>query len=119
MTNLRTVHRVCPFCEATCGLAITVEGDQIRTVRGDPDDPFSRGFLCPKAAQTRGVTTGQTASRSGWLVVASRAGPFTAPLMNSDTHAVESRVSVHDFHTTIMHLLGLNHEELVYNHHGL
>ncbi|HKA15419.1 MAG TPA: molybdopterin-dependent oxidoreductase [Myxococcota bacterium] len=49
MTNLRTVHRVCPFCEATCGLAITVEGDQIRTVRGDPDDPFSRGFLCPKA----------------------------------------------------------------------
>src|SRR5262249_45753031 len=49
MTNLRTVHRVCPFCEATCGLAITVEGARIRTVRGDPDDPFSRGFLCPKA----------------------------------------------------------------------
>jgi hypothetical protein len=28
-------------------------------------------------------------------------------------------VSVHDFHATILHLLGLNHEELVYNHHGL
>ena len=49
MAELRTVHRVCPFCEATCGLAITVEGDQIRSVRSDPDDPFSKGFVCPKA----------------------------------------------------------------------
>jgi uncharacterized protein DUF1501 len=34
-------------------------------------------------------------------------------------HSVENRVSVHDFHATILHLLGLNHEELVYDHHGL
>ena len=34
-------------------------------------------------------------------------------------HAVENRVSVHDFHATILHLLGLNHEELVYDQHGL
>ena len=49
MTNRRTAHRVCPFCEATCGLAITVEDDQIVSVRGDKSDPFSRGFICPKA----------------------------------------------------------------------
>ena len=49
MPERRTVHRVCPFCEATCGLAITVEGDQIQSVRGDENDPFSRGFICPKA----------------------------------------------------------------------
>jgi len=49
MPDRRTVHRVCPFCEATCGLAITVEGDQIVSVRGDKSDPFSRGFICPKA----------------------------------------------------------------------
>ncbi len=49
MPDRHTVHRVCPFCEATCGLSITVEDDQIQSVRGDPDDPFSRGFLCPKA----------------------------------------------------------------------
>jgi anaerobic selenocysteine-containing dehydrogenase len=48
-SDRRTVHRVCPFCEATCGLAVAVEGDSIVTVRGDEDDPFSRGFLCPKA----------------------------------------------------------------------
>src|SRR5215469_4515261 len=49
MTDYRTVHHVCPFCEATCGLAIEVAGDSIVSVRGDKDDPFSRGFICPKA----------------------------------------------------------------------
>ena len=53
MTDRRTVHRVCPFCEATCGLEIQVEGDQIVSVRGDESDPFSRGFVCPKSV---GVT---------------------------------------------------------------
>jgi len=33
--------------------------------------------------------------------------------------AVEDRVSVHDFHATILHCLGLDHERLIYNHHGL
>jgi arylsulfatase A-like enzyme len=33
--------------------------------------------------------------------------------------AVESRVSVHDYHATILHCLGLNHLELVYSHNGL
>ena len=33
--------------------------------------------------------------------------------------AVENRVSVHDFHATILHLLGLDHDKLVYDHHGL
>ena len=49
MTDRRTVYRVCPFCEATCGLAIEVKDDSIVSVRGDKDDPFSRGFICPKA----------------------------------------------------------------------
>src|SRR5712671_6302183 len=37
----------CMLCEAVCGLAVDVEA---RSVRGDPDDPFSRGHICPKAA---------------------------------------------------------------------
>jgi anaerobic selenocysteine-containing dehydrogenase len=28
---------------------VTVEGDSIVTVGRDKDDPFSRGFICPKA----------------------------------------------------------------------
>src|SRR5262245_55795993 len=49
MPERRTVHRVCPFCEATCGLAVEVAGEAILPVRGDAKDPFSRGFICPKA----------------------------------------------------------------------
>jgi anaerobic selenocysteine-containing dehydrogenase len=49
MHDRHVVHRVCPFCEATCGLAVEVEGDAIVGVRGDKQDPFSRGFICPKA----------------------------------------------------------------------
>jgi anaerobic selenocysteine-containing dehydrogenase len=49
MSAQHTVHRVCPFCEATCGLAVEVEGESIVAVRGDKDDPFSRGYICPKA----------------------------------------------------------------------
>src|SRR5829696_2678005 len=44
----RTEFRTCPLCEATCGLAVTVRGDQVLKVRGDADDVFSHGFLCPK-----------------------------------------------------------------------
>ncbi len=31
-----------------CGLVLTVEDDRVVAVRGDDDDPFSRGFMCPK-----------------------------------------------------------------------
>jgi anaerobic selenocysteine-containing dehydrogenase len=43
-----TVFRTCPFCEATCGLELTIEGGAVTRIRGDRDDVFSRGFLCPK-----------------------------------------------------------------------
>ncbi|MBI1786807.1 MAG: DUF1501 domain-containing protein [Acidobacteria bacterium] len=33
--------------------------------------------------------------------------------------AVENRVSVHDFHATLLHLLGLDYRHLVYERHGL
>lgn len=46
---IRTVHKTCNLCEATCGLLIDVDGDRIGRIRGDDDDPFSRGHLCPKA----------------------------------------------------------------------
>jgi anaerobic selenocysteine-containing dehydrogenase len=44
----RAVHRVCTLCEANCGLTFDVDGDRITSVRPDRDDPFSRGFACPK-----------------------------------------------------------------------
>ncbi|TDD55748.1 molybdopterin oxidoreductase family protein [Nonomuraea terrae] len=46
-----TVHRTCPLCEAVCGLTLTLgEDGHVTSVRGDKDDPFSKGFICPKGA---------------------------------------------------------------------
>jgi anaerobic selenocysteine-containing dehydrogenase len=41
-------HRICPFCEACCGLEITVAEGRVKRIRGNADDIFSRGYLCPK-----------------------------------------------------------------------
>ncbi|MFC8045044.1 molybdopterin-dependent oxidoreductase [Nocardia sp. NPDC057353] len=50
-SNTRTLLRTCPLCEAVCGLQITLDADDhVVAVRGDREDPFSRGFLCPKGA---------------------------------------------------------------------
>jgi anaerobic selenocysteine-containing dehydrogenase len=46
----RIAYRTCPLCEATCGVAIEVEGDRVVRVRGDEADPFSQGFICPKGS---------------------------------------------------------------------
>src|SRR5499426_126727 len=46
--NERTSYRVCPLCEATCGLEITTRGREVMGIRGDEADVFSRGFICPK-----------------------------------------------------------------------
>jgi anaerobic selenocysteine-containing dehydrogenase len=42
-------YRACTLCEATCGVVIETDGRAVVSVRGDEDDPFSRGFICPKA----------------------------------------------------------------------
>ncbi len=47
-TATRTAYRTCHLCEATCGLELHLDGRAITLVRGDRDDVFSHGFLCPK-----------------------------------------------------------------------
>ncbi|MFZ2509331.1 MAG: molybdopterin-dependent oxidoreductase, partial [Steroidobacteraceae bacterium] len=47
--GIRHHYRSCHLCEAICGVQIRLRGDEILSVRGDPDDPFSRGHICPKA----------------------------------------------------------------------
>src|SRR3954452_6299904 len=48
MAATRTAIRTCPLCEATCGLELTLEGRELVKVRGDRDDVFSHGYVCPK-----------------------------------------------------------------------
>jgi anaerobic selenocysteine-containing dehydrogenase len=52
---MSTAYLTCPLCEATCGLAVTLEGEAITSVRGDDEDAFSHGFICPKGASLKAL----------------------------------------------------------------
>ncbi len=41
-------RRTCPLCEAMCGLEVHVDDGQVVLIRGDRDDVWSKGYLCPK-----------------------------------------------------------------------
>ena len=54
MTDTAVHLRSCHLCEAMCGICVEVEGDRITRIRPNPDDVWSRGYVCPK-----GVTLGK------------------------------------------------------------
>lgn len=49
--------RTCTLCEAMCGLVITTEGDRVLEIRGDAEDPLSKGHICPKAVALQDIHT--------------------------------------------------------------
>ncbi len=54
MPSARPHFRTCTLCEAMCGIRVDLgEDGRIASIRGDEDDPFSRGHICPKAVALR------------------------------------------------------------------
>ncbi len=54
-TSTTTAYRICPICEAGCGLKVTLDGTQVVHIRGNHDDRFSEGHLCPKGVALAGL----------------------------------------------------------------
>jgi anaerobic selenocysteine-containing dehydrogenase len=52
---IETHYRACHLCEAICGLKIETRGEEILSIKGDPDDPLSRGHICPKAVALKDI----------------------------------------------------------------
>lgn len=50
-------YRACTLCEAICGIVVETEGDRVVSIRGDEDDPLSRGHICPKAVALQDLQT--------------------------------------------------------------
>lgn len=51
-----TTHfRSCNLCEAICGLEFKVHGSEIVSIRGDQEDPLSRGYICPKGVALQDI----------------------------------------------------------------
>jgi len=71
----RLAYRVCPLCEAGCGLEVTLRGTEVGRIRGDREDVFSHGYICPK-----GSTLRQLHEDPDWL---------RAPLVKRDGEFVE------------------------------
>lgn len=46
-------YRICPFCEACCGLEVRVSDGRVTGVRGADHDVFSHGYICPKGVALR------------------------------------------------------------------
>ncbi|MDI1272688.1 molybdopterin oxidoreductase family protein [Polaromonas sp.] len=44
-----SIHRrICPLCEACCGLELKVRDGKVISIRGHDSDVFSAGYICPK-----------------------------------------------------------------------
>ncbi|MSO59957.1 MAG: molybdopterin oxidoreductase family protein [Ilumatobacteraceae bacterium] len=53
---VRTAFRTCPLCEAGCGLEIDLDAtEQVVRIRGDKDDVFSHGYICPKGSALKQI----------------------------------------------------------------
>src|ERR1051326_64352 len=57
MSATKISYATCPLCEATCGLEIKTRGREIISIRGDSQDVFSQGYICPKAYSLKELHT--------------------------------------------------------------
>ncbi len=48
-------YRSCNLCEAICGIEISIKDDETLDIRGDKNDLFSRGYICPKAVALQDI----------------------------------------------------------------
>lgn len=53
----QTVRTMCPMnCHPTfCGMLVDIEDGRVTGVRGDPNNPDSKGFLCVRGQATREI----------------------------------------------------------------
>lgn len=115
----KTLHyRACHLCEAICGLAIETESDEggvprIRSIKGDPQDSFSRGHVCPKAVALQDIQDDPDRLRQplrrvgsewqpiGWdeafALVASRLGEIRERHGNNAVAVYQGNPSVHNY----------------------
>ena len=59
----------------------------------------------------------RVASPSGWPAAASRPGVY-GETDDFGYNIIKNPVHVHDFHATVLHLMGLDHEKLTFKHQG-
>ncbi len=76
MQKPATHYRTCNLCEAMCGLEIIHYNGKIMSIKGDKKDPFSKGYICPKAVALQDIYTDPDRlkrpvmkTETGWLEI--------------------------------------------------
>ena len=57
MESIKTHYRTCNLCEAMCGLEIKYNNTGVVSIKGDKEDTFSNGHICPKAVALQDLYT--------------------------------------------------------------
>ncbi|MBU1171869.1 MAG: molybdopterin oxidoreductase family protein [Proteobacteria bacterium] len=95
-TGEHIAYHTCPLCEATCGLEFTLKDNRVIRIRGDKEDVFSTGYLCPKGAsivdlhndpdrlRTPMVRTGDTWKKVSWDEAFAAVEKGLLPLIKKD-----------------------------------
>jgi len=75
-SGLKSHYRTCNLCEAMCGLKIEFNGTKIHSIKGNKQDPFSQGHICPKAVALQDLYTDKDRLKKpvkrtadGWLEI--------------------------------------------------
>ncbi|MBL4606379.1 MAG: molybdopterin-dependent oxidoreductase [Pseudomonadales bacterium] len=55
MENNNTHLQICNLCEAMCGLKIQTRNGKVTSIKGNPDDLFSKGHMCAKALALKDI----------------------------------------------------------------
>jgi anaerobic selenocysteine-containing dehydrogenase len=85
----RIAHRICPLCEACCGLEVRVAGDRVVGIRGHEADVFSHGYLCPKGVALKELHEDPDRLRTPLI---KRNGRFDAATWDEAFEAIERRL---------------------------
>lgn len=49
--EVRSDVTACILCSRNCGLAVEIQDNQFKKIKGDNEHPFSQGYICQKAAR--------------------------------------------------------------------
>ena len=110
--GLESHYRTCNLCEAMCGLKIEFSGNKVHSIKGDKQDPFSQGHICPKAVALQDLYTDKDRLKSpirktkqGWTpitwneafsIVAERIGEIQQQHGNDAIGVYQGNPNVHN-----------------------
>jgi anaerobic selenocysteine-containing dehydrogenase len=83
-------HRICPLCEACCGLELKVREGKVVSIRGHEADVFSAGYICPKGVALKDLHEDPDRLRTPLI---KRGGKFVEATWQEAFDEIERRVT--------------------------